>query len=279
MIYTPKRRNAAGMFFILVLLFSQGVLASPPVPIVQSLRQLVPGLTSDELATILEDDFVRYHAEDQPLTFRYLPDTSISEDVRRSFHHVEPNVVNEVLYLLPRPEHTRDGRSLNSDEDLLLYMYNTFRAVSRLSGVKYISNRTGGPRVLFDNVHRIDSLRSGEPLPDPLVRRIPREDGFLLQLDDSNFGTSYFETVYFGGSDAVSMGMTNARALTFVVPVIRAERVRFQLVAIPLEEHVLLYGAVALEAGGFLRRVVHLPSSFRRRIDALSDWFIGEVYE
>ena len=250
----------------------------PGEPIEQTLRRLVPGLTAEEIEEIRTEDYIRFHTEDQPLTFRYMPDTSISERVRRSFDHVDPNVVNEVLYLLPRPERDSEGRPFPDDDALLLELYNTFRAVSRLSGVTYISGRTDGPRVLFDNVHRIETLRRRQPLPDPVVTRIPQEDTFLLQLDDSNFGTSYFEAMYIGGDDAVSMGMTNARALTYVVPVIRAERVRFQLVAIPLEDHLLLYGAVGLEAGGFLRRVVHLPGSFRRRIEALADWFIGEVY-
>jgi hypothetical protein len=250
----------------------------PGEAIEETLRRLVPGLTAAEIEEIQTEDYIRFHTEDEPLRFRYMPETSISEQVRRSFRHVDPNVVNEVLYLLPRPEHRADGRPFANDQELMLELYNTFRSVSRLSGVTYESGRTAGPRVLFDNVYRIETLRRRSPLPDPVVTRIPREDSFLLQLDDSNFGTSYFEAIYFGGGDAVSMGMTNARSLTYVFPVIGAERVRFQLVAIPLEDHLLLYGAVALEAGGFLRRVVHLPGSFRRRIEALADWFIGEVY-
>lgn len=251
----------------------------PGEAIEETLLRLVPGLTAEEIEEIQTEDYIRFHTEDEPLRFRYMPNTSISDQVRRSFGHVDPNVVNEVLYLLPRPERRPDGRPFTTDRELMLELYNTLRSVSRLSGVTYESGRTDGPRVLFDNVYRIETLRRRDPLPDPLVTRIPREDTFLLQLDDSNFGTSYFEAIYFGGDDAVSMGMTNARSLTYIFPVIGAERVRFQLVAIPLEDHLLLYGAVALEAGGFLRRVVHLPSSFRRRIEALADWFIGEVYE
>lgn len=265
------------VFFVAEHVHAQTI--HPGEPIETTLRRLVPRLTPEEIAEIQTGDYIRFHTEDQPLTFRYLPETSVSRRVRRSFDHVSPNVVNEVLYLLPRPRQSTEGRTFSDDQELLLYLYNTFRAVSKLSGVMYESNRTGGPRVLFDNVHRIETLRRRDPLPDPVVTRIPREDRFLLQLDDSNFGTSYFEATYYGGSDAVSMGMTNARSLTYIFPVIGAERVRFQLVAIPLEDHLLLYGAVALEAGGFLRRVVHLPSSFRRRIEALADWFIGEVYE
>lgn len=288
MLGAVKQLSTKGLCAFLTVFLASALLAPVPAKaqaqlrnesVAETLREMVPGLTESEIQELITGEYIRVHTEDEPITFRYLPRSSISSQVQQSFHHVSPNIVNEVLYLLPRPTHrTPEGTPLVSDEELLLELYNTFRAVSKLSGITYISNRAGGPRVLFDNVYRIETLRRRDPLPDPIVARVPREDTFLLQLDDSNFGTSYFEAMFFGGSDAVSMGMTNARALTFMIPVIRAERVRFQLVAIPLEDHLLLYGAVALEAGAFLRRVVHLPSSFQRRIDALSDWFIGEVY-
>lgn len=267
-------------FVPLVLFFLPMATVDSAEPIDVQLRRLVPGLSASEIEAIQNNDYIRFHTEDEPLSFRYMPQTGISRQVERSFDHVDPNVVNEVLYLLPRPRQTSEGVPLESDDDVLLYLYNTFRAVSRLSGVTYHSSRANGPRVLFDNVYAIDSVRGRNRIPDPVVTRIPSgESRFPLHLQDSNFGSSYFEALFLGGDDAVSMGMTNARSLTYIFPVIRPERVRFQLVAIPLEDHLLLYGAVALEAGGFLRRVVHLPSSFRRRIEALADWFIGEVYE
>ncbi|SIQ32626.1 hypothetical protein SAMN05920897_10728 [Alkalispirochaeta americana] len=243
-----------------------------------TIADLVPGISRAELAELLEEGSLIFHSEDEPLTFRYLPRSSISDQVRGGFGHFEPNVVNEVLFLLPRPETNSRGIPYTSDEELLLDLYNTFRAVSKLSGVEYESGRTGGMRVLFDNVYAIESVRSRDPLPDPLVTAVPRESSFVLHLEDSNFGRSFFEASFYGGDDAVSMGMTNLRSLTFFVPVVRAERVRFQMVALPLEDHLLLYGAVGLEAGGFLRRMVHLPGSFRRRIVALTDWFTWQVY-
>ncbi|POQ98658.1 hypothetical protein AU468_12400 [Alkalispirochaeta sphaeroplastigenens] len=239
---------------------------------------LAPGLSREELAELLDQGSLIFHSEDEPITFRYLPRSSISDQVQRSFGHFEPNVVNEVLFLLPRPQENSRGAPYASDQELLLDLYNTFRAVSKLSGVEYESSRAGGMRVLFDNVYAIESVRNRDPLPDPVVTRVPRESSFLLHLEDSNFGRSFFEASFYGGDDAVSMGMTNLRSLTFFVPVVRAERVRFQMLALPLEDHLLLYGAVGLEAGGFLRRMVHLPGSFRRRIVALTDWFTQQVY-
>ena len=252
---------------------------------VERLRAAVPGLSADDAERLRSEGMVRRHTEDQPMQFRFLPRTSLDRTVRGSFDGFSPNVVNEVLYLLPLPSPGRlpsptDSRpaSRGSRDDVLLQLYNRLRAVSTLSGVVYRSGRTGEDRVLFDDVYAIDSLRARNRLPDPLVTRIPAESRFYLHLVDANFGSSYFEASYFGAADAISFGMRNAQSLTLVVPVIRADRLRFHLVVVPLEDALLLYGMVGVEAGALIRRTVHLPSAFRNRIETLADWFMGNLY-
>ena len=235
----------------------------------QTLRSRVPGLSTAEIEKLRNEGSIRFHSEDRPIEFRYLPRTSISAQVRAGFRGFEPNVVNEVLYLLPMPQ---------PDEDLLLHIYNTLRSVSTLSGVQYHSGHYDRERVLFDNVYAMDSARSRNRIPDPLVTSVPRESSFPVHLVDANFGTSYFEATYYGAGDAISFGLTNSQSLTYIIPVIRTERLRFQLLALPLEDELLLYGVVGVEAGGLIRRRVHLPSAFRRRIETLADWFIEQAY-
>ncbi len=235
----------------------------------QTLQERVPGLSADELQQLRSEGSIRFHTEDQPMQFRYLPHSSLSARVRDSFRGLEPNAVNEVLYLLPKP---------HTDGDLLLHIYNTLRAISTLSGVRYHSGHYDRERVLFDDVYAMDSPRSRNRIDDPLVTRVPRESSFPVHLVDANFGSSYFEATYYGAGDAVSFGLRNTQSLTYIIPVIRSERLRFQLLAIPLEEELLLYGAVGVEAGRLIRRQVHLPSAFRRRIETLADWFIEQAY-
>ena len=245
---------------------------------VERLRAAVPGLSADDAERLRSEGMVRRHTEDQPMQFRFLPRTSLDRTVRGSFDGFSPNVVNEVLYLLPLPPLDGVGSRPASRSEVLLQLYNRLRAVSTLSGVVYRSGRTGEDRVLFDDVYAIDSLRARNRLPDPLVTRIPAESRFYLHLVDANFGSSYFEASYFGAADAISFGMRNAQSLTLVVPVIRADRLRFHLVVVPLEDALLLYGMVGVEAGALIRRTVHLPSAFRNRIETLADWFMGNLY-
>ena len=234
------------------------------------LRRVVPNLSAAERAELIENEYIQHYTEDKGIEFRYMPESSVSAQVRSAFADHRPSVVNEVLYLLPKPE---------VEGDVLLFLYNKLRAVSRLSGVTYISGRTGGERVLFEDVYRIDSVRNRNKQPDPIVRRIPAEDSFPLHLVDSNFGRSFFQTTYIGGSDAVAMSLTNATRMTFIIPVIGVENLRFQLVAMPIDDYLLFYAVVGVEVGGFFRRVVDIPASFRRRIEALGEWFIDEVYD
>lgn len=236
---------------------------------VDDIRALVPGLSSAEAQELRREGSIRYHSEDRAMEFRYLPRTSISAQVRASFAGFEPNVVNEVLYVLPKPE---------PEGDLLLHLYNTLRAVSTLSGVRYHSGHYDRERVLFDDVYALNSSGGRERVPDPLVSVIPAVSSFPVHLVDANFGSSYFEATYHGADDAISFGLQNSRSLTYIIPVIRTGRLRFHLLALPLEHELLLYGTVAVEAGRLIRRQVHLPSAFRRRIETLADWFIEQAY-
>jgi len=259
-----------------IVLFAAPVLSTPPALGAQSrsademLRDVVPNLSAAERAELIENEYIQYYNEDTGIEFRFMPDSSVSNRVRTAFADHDPSVVNEVLYLLPKPE---------VEGDVLLFLYNKLRAVSRLSGVTYISGRTGEEKVLFDDVYRIDSVRNANKQPDPIVRRIPNEDSFLIHLIDSNFGRSFFRATYIGGDDAVAMSMTNAARMTYIIPVIGTENLRFQLVAMPIDDYLLFYAVVGVEVGGFFRRVVDIPASFRRRIEALGQWFIEEVYD
>lgn len=236
-----------------------------------TLQTLIPELSSAERAELLEEEMIQAYTEDSGIQFRLMPQSTMSADVRRGFRSIDPNVVNEVLFLLPRPD--------VPDDELMLFLSNKLRAISELSGVTYISGRANEPRVLFDDVYRIASLDNKRRLPDPLAQTLVPEEDIHLHLEDSNFGRSYFRATYLAAPDAVAMGMSNAESLTYIFPVIGPERLRFQLFAMPVDDYLLLYGVVGVEISGFLRRMIDIESSFRRRIDALGGWFIDQVYE
>ncbi|TVR05611.1 MAG: hypothetical protein EA403_02085 [Spirochaetaceae bacterium] len=239
------------------------------------LSALVPGLTAAERSRLREQGMLRLHAEQQGLPFRYLPRVDTAATVREGFASMRPTVVNEVLYLLPGPTRS-DGSAFASRSELLLSLGNTLRAVSTLSGILYGTNVVS---VLFEDVYAIDSLQSRRRLPDPVVASLPRESTTLIHLVDSNFGTSYFSARYTAAGDSVGMAMTNARNLSYgPIPLVGPQRLRFQLLAVPVDEALLLYGVVALETAPMLWRMVDLSAAFERRIRALADWFVQQTY-
>jgi hypothetical protein len=233
-----------------------------------SLEEVLPGLPAEELQELRDKKEIVYYSETLP-EFRYLPVTLLSDKVKKEFNGYEPNVCNEALFLMPLPDR-------NSDR--ALYIYNKLRAIRSLSGVQYHSNRHREMRVLFDDVYAVDGLRSKKKIPDKYLDVLQAEEKITVHIEDVNFGSGYYEASYMASGDLLAFGLKNLTSLKYIFPIIGAEMVRFQLLIIPLENELLMYGICAVEAASFVKSIIHLPSSFYTRTRALRDWFKGQVY-
>ena len=260
------------MFFILLTLIL-GTIPSPTVSPL-SLEDILPQLTPQELAVLREKKEFVYYTEGAP-DFRFLPSIPLAVRVKAYFQGFSPNVGDEALFLLPytlarTSEATQDSAgSIPS----ILPLYNRLRAVSTLSGIQYRSSRAKGMRVLFSDVYAVKDLKSKAKIPDPLVQIIPPEDSFPLHMVDANFGSEYYEASYLVRDNTIVFGLKNLTSLKYIFPVIGAQQFRSQLVIIPLDAEILVYGVAAVEAGDLVRSLIHLPSAFYKRIEALKNWF------
>ena len=233
-----------------------------------TLEDILPGISREDLETLkTKKELVSY--ADGRSEFKYLPKTALSGKVREKFQGFDPNVSDEALFLLPLPE--KSG-------DLSLYLYNKLRAISTLSGITYFSNRKKETLVLFSDVYAIDSLNSKKKIPDKTAWVLPAEERIPIHLEDVNFGGGYYEVSYMTADGTLSFGMKNLTSLKYFFPVISKENVRFELLVIPLDKELLLYGTCSVEAADFVKSMIHLPSAFYTRIRALKDWFSKQVY-
>jgi len=234
----------------------------------QNLEDLLPGLPAATRAELTEKrELVRY-TEGAP-AFSLLPAGPLAEELRREFQGFSPNITDEILFLMPLPEAREDGE---------LFLYNKLRDVTGLSGIRYRSSSRDGSRVLFSDVYAVDSPKSRRRVPFVPVSAIPREERFPLHLEDANFGSGYYEAALFHQEGRTSFGLRNLTTLKYIFPVFREGRVRFRILLIPLEKELLMYGIVAAETGGLVRSMVDMPSALGKRVRALRDWFVGQVY-
>ncbi|MFQ3621755.1 MAG: DUF6675 family protein [Spirochaetales bacterium] len=253
------------MFF---LIFLYSLVFTPTVAQALSLEELLPNLSSSEREALLQKKELVVYTEGMP-SFQYLPKVPLSVRLQNFFQGYSPNVGNEALFLIPYP---------GKEKPSLLTLYNRLRAVSTLSGIQYRSSRAKGMRELFSDVYVIRDLRTKARLPDPLVDLIPPEDAFPIHLVDANFGREYYEASYLARDTMLVFGLKNLTSLKYFFPVIGAERFRVQLMVIPLEEELLIYGVAAVEAADLVKSLIHLPSAFYKRIEALKNWFVAGLY-
>jgi len=229
-----------------------------------TLEDVLPQLTPQERAELREKKELVYYSEGAP-DFRFLPSIPLSQRVKTYFQGFSPNVGDEALFLLPYPS--------QGTTPTLLSLYNRLRAVSTLSGIQYRSSKAKGMRVLFSDVYAVKDLKSKTKIPDPLVQIMPPEDSFPIHLVDANFGSEYYEASYLARDNAIIFGLKNLTSLKYIFPVIGAERFRTQLLIIPLDTELLVYGVAAVEASEMVRSLIHLPSAFYKRMEALKNWF------
>jgi hypothetical protein len=233
-----------------------------------TLEELLPNLSPEDLVKLRDTKEIVHYSENPP-DFRYLPGTALTDRIKNEFLGYTPNVCNEALFLMPLP-----ARSENRS----LYIYNKMRAIRSLSGIQYRSNRHKEMRVLFDDVYAVDSLRSKKKIPDKDLDALPAGEKLTVHIEDVNFGGGYYEASYMTSGDLLGFGLKNLTSLKYIFPIIGAEKVRFQILIIPLENELLMYGICAAEAASFVKSLIHLPSSFYTRTRALRDWFKGQVY-
>lgn len=226
-----------------------------------TLEEVLPQLTPQQRTELREQKELVHYTDGAP-DFRFLPSIPLNVRVKAYFQGFSPNVGDEALFLIPQ-----------ENPSSLLALYNRLRAVSTLSGIQYRSSKAKGMRVLFSDVYAVKDLKSKTKIPDPLVQIIPPEDAFPIHLVDANFGSDYYEASYLVRDNTIVFGLKNLTSLTYIFPVIGAERFRTQLVIIPLETELLVYGVAAVEAGDMIRSLIHLPSAFYKRIEALKNWF------
>lgn len=233
-----------------------------------NLNDVLPGLSAGDRAELAAKKELARYTESRP-EFAYLPESPLAEKIRKQFAGFKPTITDEVLFLMPLPP---------GNGDPVLYLYNKLRAISTLSGIQYRSRRQDGMRALFTDVYAVDGMKTKKKIPDASVQEIPEEVRFPVHMEDANFGSGYYEASYLSSGNEIAFGLRNLTSLKYVFPILGAEKVRFQILIIPLEEGLLMYGIVAAEAGGFVRSMVNLPSALGKRIGALKDWFEEQVY-
>ncbi|MBB6478995.1 DUF6675 family protein [Spirochaeta isovalerica] len=198
----------------------------------------------------------------------YTPETGLADNIVLRHDSIDPDVTVEAFFSVPYPY---DMPETQIDRDLILY--NIVREVSHISGVQYWSRTKERYRTLFEDVYVVGEDK--KPLYDMPVFEIPEYDSFEIHMKEANLGRDYYLAEYRYDGRNMSFSLTNTSNVTFLLKVVGSENMQIDLLLMPGEEEILIYGycGVKLANPGFVNKIMDPYSSFFRRLYAMEIWF------
>jgi len=203
-----------------------------------------------------------------------LPQNEMSPTIRQSMKKLKPTLGVEAVMLYNKQK-TKEN---NSQKQNLLPVYNTLRAVSTLEGIKYYSISKSRERVLFRSSYLIESPDNLKPLPDSLVKDIPKHDSMFLFQEDTSFGKNINKIFYSKGTDSIHMSIINQQTIHYfgIIPAVGSDNMEIHISVTDTGSHLLFYGTALVKTLNLPFFKERIKNSLSNRIKALYSWFINE---
>ncbi|MCX7655155.1 MAG: hypothetical protein N2Z76_01355 [Treponemataceae bacterium] len=158
----------------------------------------------------------------------------------------------------------------------MLRIYGALSKIRALSGRLYHSHSRNRDIPLFEEVTRIDSLRSQKALADPTeISSLPGRETVLIKLKDANFGICFYQAELEQWDRGLLYSLTNARSLTYgIIPIIGEQKFIAQIYLEPLTEGTLMYALAGSEVPSLIASQVHMPSAIEKRLNVIIQWLV-----
>ncbi|HAE23367.1 MAG TPA: hypothetical protein DCG47_13765 [Spirochaetaceae bacterium] len=246
------------------------ILAALPLSLhAQGLRQALPGLDADALASIVSGAIASREASGLE-DLRWLPPGSEGRQIASSLSVRQTwPVLIESAYFIPQAE---------LPPYLKLSALNALGAISTLSGVTYFSHNRNRETVLFDNVYRVESAGGKKRLPDLSYASLPRQERFTIHLSDSNFGSCWYTVILDATGAGIRLSLSNAKPIGIaIVRAFSAEELFMELSLMPVAEGLAVYAVCAAAPAGLASSMVDMYSAVLKRLDSVRGWAVGRL--
>ena len=182
--------------------------------------------------------------------------------------------------LIPYPA---SWKNMSADEKLLS-LYNAIGRVSAQKGITYISRRAGyKPKTLFTRSYYIaDTEHTENALADPAASEVPPSDVRYVFQEDTSFGENTYLHTYTDSASEIFVEITNCTPMKYHgVTCLKEREMEMCISVYPLEEGIF-FSSAAIVTGQkqtvtvlFIK--VDLADAFKRRTDALYEWFLDQI--
>ena len=174
-------------------------------------------------------------------------------------------------------------KNMSADEKLLS-LYNALGRVSAQKGITYISRRAGyKPKTLFTRSYYIaDTEHTENALADPVASEVPSSDRRYVFQEDTSFGENTYLHTYTDSASEIFVEITNCTPMKYHgVTCLKEREMEMCISVYPLEEGIF-FSSAAIVTGQkqtvtvlFIK--VDLADAFKRRTDALYEWFLDQI--
>ena len=180
----------------------------------------------------------------------------------------QPSFLVEAILVIPN----------TGEKYSLLDVYNALGKVRGLKGRVYRSHTRKEEVPLFEEVTRLESAKKNTPVADPAPAvKIPPSETVYMRLKDANFGNSFYR----GDMTLVQRGLcyslTNNKALTYVIPVIKEEKFTVQFYFEPIKEGILIYSIAGADVSDFVASKIDMASAIRKRLAVIIGWVVEGI--
>jgi len=267
MCFTGKKA-AAGLFLLLgFYLISpipadplQGGFSDPP----RSLDEIFPGLDDSQKLGVFSGEGFQRSFERQG-TQCLIPGPNSGIDLFSVVMEKNPSHFVEALMVVPY-----NGKPIGIQD-----AYNALGRIGDIKNHSYFSRGRNMNIYIFEESTRIEGVKSGKPVPDPLfMNTYPVSEEIFLMLKDKYFGNIYVRGDLSINRYGVTFNVTNFKTIRyFLFPVMRAEKFSAILYIEPLKEGLLIYGMAAVDIPNFIASRINIAASVERRLHIFIEWF------
>lgn len=246
----------------------------------ENLSSALPNLDEKAAGDLVAGKMISFGSGSGEDLTKYVPSSSAASKKLAASPQGKKGFAVVSCALIPYPA---SWKNMSADEKLLA-VYNALGRVSTQKGITYISRRAGyKPKTLFTRSYYIaDSEHTEDALADPVAEEVAPSDVRYVFQEDTSFGENTYLHTYTDSASEIFLEITNCTPMKYHgVTCLKEREMEMCISAYPLEKGIF-FSASAIVTGqkqtvSVLFIKVDLADAFKRRTDALYEWFVNQI--
>lgn len=235
-----------------------------------SWETLIPNLTEKDKSNIADNKYGDRSKVDYKQGLELLPTSlEFKDELFTELKEYNPELCVELLFVLDKPA--------VSDDEVMVYLLNNFRAFSYQAGLEYFSYNRNKMYPLIKKSYFVDQKKKA--IDDPVVTELPSFEELTYFQNDTTFSSNYYKLITRTTENNLWIRMENLDTLRVMglVKALDAGEQRVDIFLDVVDDKVLLYTLAQIKTEPKIKKVlkwnVNVAGSFKRRMWTVVDWY------